>query len=678
MFSSGLPGSSSSSSSSSNTRWSILRARDDTIVRGLPRDEHVTDLYNVAVSKHAVHVHIHPTDHESLARAREFNGSLPAQALARRELPGGVPRLIVHTSPLHCATWDSASLFFLQPYHIGNLCHLMNEAVLPLMLLALGVERTDCEVYMYRAAFPPAFSKKSLPHFGSALNATCARVGQAESFWLSPRRCVSRLTWGLGVKPIFSSFRVASFRKAVSELRSRMMMSRRRLPGSPLWPVSQEPPALTITLRRLNGGWRSIRDYSLLEERFRIDAHCCDFQTPLSAQLELLESASVVIGLHGAGLTNILFVRDRPVLIELKPTYGLAAFEYRKYTQSVSGGYAAVHVPTRAASKAVDQWAELTHDIALVVHECIAALQTGSTSRCSTLPHVMQVLPIGASEDCFFREWLPLGRSAGPGERLCPTPSWIEPMVVHGQRACYHVHAHAALSPPPLLPPLPPPSSPPLPSPPLLHSPALQRRRQQRQQRHSTTWAKRQQQQQLTSVCRQPQQFELLEDALHACKRFVWCAGVSNSLTHAERARATNKQVARPRGKRQCAPKMYELRALPLVAYMGVYSGQDSWVALNDEKACEVPSPELAGKGATLAEPSAERERREHAQELEQRPAVLGRVYRAALSPAVLDKRTRPAEPIPSPPRPARDTSVGSTVRAPRRKSFWWASPRAP
>ena len=50
----------------------------------------------------------------------------------------------------------------------------------------------------------------------------------------------------------------------------------------------------------------------------------------------------MVIGVHGAGLTNMLFVRYRPTLIELKGSYAITAYEYRKYTQAVYGGFAAV------------------------------------------------------------------------------------------------------------------------------------------------------------------------------------------------------------------------------------------------------------------------------------------------------------------------------------------------
>lgn len=661
-------------------RWSFVRARAETIARGLPYAEHVTNLDNVAIASGTVHVHINPADNESLHWAHQLGSSLPAQALAVRSLPGGLPRLIVRTDkPLRCTAWDVANLFFFQPYHTDNLCHMMNEALLPLMLLVLGVDRKDCEVYTY-AARGYAARAMELPHFGRILNATCARVGKAEAFWRSPARiggenalprCVSRLTWGLGIKPIFNSFRVSEFRMAVSELRGRMI-ARQLLPG----PMPLSTPALTITLRRGNSGWRRLRSYSPLEERFRIDAHCCDFGQPLSAQLELLAAASVVIGLHGAGLTNILFVRDRALLIELKSSYGLNAFEYRKYMQGLSGGYAAVRARDVTSSDGVNgsktPSSEITRGIALVVHECIAALQTMDASRCARLPHVMQVLGVGAGEDCFFREWLPLGRAPAPGEPLCPTPSWIEPIDVRGQRACYHVHAHAALSPVLSPVPSPPPSgwkgapdSPgrrlkmeerPYPTPAIakanhsLHTgrsdstvvvaraarrlqaasevepaqtrPAARARpfdrlfasRNELKGRNDAVSRDRRNGRPLrrqptahSATCALPQ-FDDLEEALHTCKGLPWCAGVSHSLT-VQQLREQQTLWTRRRGT-SCTAKRYELRVVPLLTYMGHWTGQDSWVALDDTKACDLPSPELAGKGATL-----------------------GRVYTAALRP---------------------------------------------
>ena len=124
-----------------------------------------------------------------------------------------------------------------------------------------------------------------------------------------------------------------------------------------------------------------------------------------------LGAADIIFGPHGAGLANVLFVREGAVLIELKSDYGLTAFEYRKFIQTVHGGFAAIRVRSATPTSDVKkQGVEVTDETALIVHECIAALQVGDPQRCARLPWVMQVWPIGHDADCFFRDWTLQGR----------------------------------------------------------------------------------------------------------------------------------------------------------------------------------------------------------------------------------------------------------------------------
>ena len=104
-----------------------------------------------------------------------------------------------------------------------------------------------------------------------------------------PLRCVSRLTWGLGPKPFFNGFRVEHTRTATRFLRGFLSRATRALP--PLPPMLRDV-STTMTIRRTGGG-RSLANFAPLESRFRIDAHCCDFSSPLLEQLQLLATAKV-------------------------------------------------------------------------------------------------------------------------------------------------------------------------------------------------------------------------------------------------------------------------------------------------------------------------------------------------------------------------------------------------
>ena len=103
----------------------------------------------------------------------------------------------------------------------------------------------------------------------------------------------------------------------------------------------------------------------------------------------------------------MLFVRDRPTLIELKGSYAITAYEYRKYTQAVYGGFAAVSIEDTGSLS-------LTPLQARVVHACIVAIARGEVDACVRLPHVMQASPVAHDDDCWFREWLVEGRRPPP------------------------------------------------------------------------------------------------------------------------------------------------------------------------------------------------------------------------------------------------------------------------
>lgn len=78
-----------------------------------------------------------------------------------------------------------------------------------------------------------------------------------------------------------------------------------------------------IYVKRCVGGWRYVlNDEAMdtaLEELGFCTIHC--EQLTLEEQIQTFRSAKIIVGMHGAGLTNLMFASE-PVLIELRGDYG--------------------------------------------------------------------------------------------------------------------------------------------------------------------------------------------------------------------------------------------------------------------------------------------------------------------------------------------------------------------
>ena len=105
---------------------------------------------HVSVGHGEVRVYIHPSDSESLHWAQKLGGTLPDQALAARNLAGSRRVTILRRLPLNhsCVAREAPAAFFVRPYHTANMCHLYNEALLPMAHLMHGVPPPR-ELYYY-------------------------------------------------------------------------------------------------------------------------------------------------------------------------------------------------------------------------------------------------------------------------------------------------------------------------------------------------------------------------------------------------------------------------------------------------------------------------------------------------------------------------------------------------
>ena len=65
---------------------------------------------------------------------------------------------------------------------------------------------------------------------------------------------------------------------------------------------------------------RLVDEAALLDELARFDVECVDLEgLPLKQQALLFRNAQVVVGIHGAGLTNLAFCREGAQVVELFP-----------------------------------------------------------------------------------------------------------------------------------------------------------------------------------------------------------------------------------------------------------------------------------------------------------------------------------------------------------------------
>lgn len=87
--------------------------------------------------------------------------------------------------------------------------------------------------------------------------------------------------------------------------------------------AGEEEPDRVIYLSRPREGWRSVRNDEEIADWFRSEGHevLQPHRFPLAEQIRCFARASLVVGLHGAGLTNILFAPGA-ALLELTGDYG--------------------------------------------------------------------------------------------------------------------------------------------------------------------------------------------------------------------------------------------------------------------------------------------------------------------------------------------------------------------
>ena len=200
-------------------RYSTILPRPETSQPDLPKEEHVTDLRNVVVrgvrtGTATLHAWLHPDDMASQREASTFRGGiLPARALAAYKTPWVMHiDAKVSAAPVVC-DWEPTSVFFVRLYNAGNLCHLINELLLPLLALALPMA-TPREIYTFEIKGDPRANP--LPIFSTIASKLAVRVANVEAFYRSLEQPLRRGGGGGGRSSSGSSSSSSSGRDSSS------------------------------------------------------------------------------------------------------------------------------------------------------------------------------------------------------------------------------------------------------------------------------------------------------------------------------------------------------------------------------------------------------------------------------------------------------------------------------
>ena len=190
------------------------------------------------------------------------------------------------------------------------------------------------------------------------------------------------------VSPISSTeswFRAMKHTGSPQQRRALLARSRKIKPDRPS-DVSGRPPRVVFVIRekpppggpkKLTNRWYNAKGLAVLQTAFEQTGAtfetCCNFDyTEPCAMAATFNSADIVVGLHGAGLTNAALASRGHVVVELKSHYNRASDLFKKIAQAREGGY--MWVNTQQYGDGPGNGQALPLDLATSVASCAVAL----------------------------------------------------------------------------------------------------------------------------------------------------------------------------------------------------------------------------------------------------------------------------------------------------------------
>ncbi|KAG6480358.1 alpha-1,3-arabinosyltransferase XAT3-like [Zingiber officinale] len=238
---------------------------------------------------------------------------------AMRPFPGGdVP-------PLCTANYSVPALVFSIGGFTGNLFHDFTDVIVPLFVSSY---RFNGEVRFVIADAKPWWVSKFalILRRLSKYDVIDARSEEAEAV-----RCFPRVVVGLSFHKELgvdssrtpTGYSAADFKAMLREAYG--LERKTAAPAGDEWDIRRKPPRLLIISRRKTRAFLNERGMADMAASLGFDVRTAEPEsvTDLAKLARLVNSADVMLGVHGAGLTNLVFLPAGAVLIQVVPMGGL-------------------------------------------------------------------------------------------------------------------------------------------------------------------------------------------------------------------------------------------------------------------------------------------------------------------------------------------------------------------
>ena len=308
-----------------STRLHEVDALKQGISNSIVQPLHFT---NVALINGELHVH---APSPALRRALgTLSGRLPHFSLWNPQehvLPA--PRIVVHETEMHCQPENEIAYFYTQ-YSLDNNWHVHNDQILPFVH---NIQHTpNCDAVTLRCSRPKTlywlYPQGTTPVITA--HVMTMLVDKVRVYDPSKALCVKQLVWGRGPRFFYHDAAARGHPDdwpggqlpvswtAWHRQRDLAVNALNALTGASAARARTAPVRVLYMSRT---GSRSLRNPQALADSCKSRGWqwepCCDWSAEtLTSLLDRTRRAHIIIGAHGAGLSNIIYMPAKSVLID--------------------------------------------------------------------------------------------------------------------------------------------------------------------------------------------------------------------------------------------------------------------------------------------------------------------------------------------------------------------------
>ncbi len=277
-----------------------------------------------------------------------------------------------------CTTiWDTTA-FFMHPWEPHNAFHAINDNVLSILMgiavsyLLNGQITKSITLFKFNLSYFPLKPSGIMYQVLDFIFEDIARP--ASDLLKGGPHCIRKVVWSNGKKPFYKDS-LAHLRKILYKFLVLVLQKNKYFPKLPTPELREKEtkktrknkkvtlsvllppqvPRVVIVTRNFTGfglkdPYRKLSYTSevALKNAFEAQgAHaviCCDFTrvvTTVPRLLSYFSHADICVGMHGAGLTNCIFMQPQGIIIEIQSDYGFGFDSYLKIAQMQNGFYIA-------------------------------------------------------------------------------------------------------------------------------------------------------------------------------------------------------------------------------------------------------------------------------------------------------------------------------------------------